>query len=160
MQFLLHNVHCNTLHSNCSTNVHLLWSIFHWTHLRPPPLSHSHSHLALISTNLTAAQNSYRRYTQQALPNATCKVSVPAAACLYLTFCAQYILFSYFKCSDFHHLKSLYFLLLIIILTSALYPNTRISYRMTNTFLCLYITLSTMSLSPQQRCFLLFFPSL
>jgi len=41
-----------------------------------------HSTLALSTINLTAAQNNYRRNTQQAVPNATHIAPVPATACL------------------------------------------------------------------------------
>jgi len=43
-----------------------------------------HSTLSLNTTNLTAAHNSYRRNTQQALPNTTHEATFPAAAFLAL----------------------------------------------------------------------------
>ena len=42
------------------------------------------STLPLSTINLAAAHNSYRRNTQQAVPNTTHKPSVPATACLSL----------------------------------------------------------------------------
>jgi len=48
--------------------------------LHPYPMQHST--LALSTINLTAAHNSYRRNTQQAVPNTTHKTSVPATDCL------------------------------------------------------------------------------
>jgi len=42
-----------------------------------------HSTLALSTINFTAAQKSYRRNTQQALPNATHIAPVPATVCLF-----------------------------------------------------------------------------
>ena len=48
------------------------------------PYHTQHSTLTLNTTNLTAAHNSYRRNTQQAVPNTTHTTSVPATACPYL----------------------------------------------------------------------------
>ena len=118
MQYPPHNVHCNTLHSNCNTTVHLLCSIFHVmftvTHsiqatiplfpccavssneltlnLRPNHIQHST--LTLSTINLTATHNSYRRNTQQAVPNTTHKDSVPvqSACALHLVLVVSYLL--------------------------------------------------------------------
>jgi hypothetical protein len=50
------------------------------------------STLSRSATNLTAAHNSYRRNTQQAVHKTTHKDSVPATDCPYLKFCTCYIL--------------------------------------------------------------------
>jgi len=51
------------------------------------PYHIQHTTVALSTITLTAAHNSYRSNTQQAVPNRTHKASVPATACLYLKFC-------------------------------------------------------------------------
>jgi len=123
VQYLPHNVHCNTLHSTHNTTVHLLCSTFHIlfnvTHyfqptiplstccevpsnvitLNPQPCHFQHSTLTLSTTNLTAAHNSYRSNTQQALPKTNLKASILARAWLYLKFYACSILFSYLQCT-------------------------------------------------------------
>jgi len=55
------------------------------------------STLALSTTNVTAGHNSYCHNTQQAVPNTTHKLSVPATVCLYLKYRACYVSFIYLQ---------------------------------------------------------------
>jgi len=160
MYTLTHSIHptiplstCSELSSNeCTLTFH--------------PLSHA----TLSITNLTAAHNSYRPNTQQAVPDTTHKVSVPATACHSLKMCACCIIFTQFIAPAATIKRTAFSINLIV--TTALQLNINVSFNAIGIFQCFCLTLATWQfhlakspafLSPtaiKQHFFLHSFPSM
>ena len=143
MKYLPHNFQCNTIHSSCNTTVHLLCIIFQRTYLQTfVPKHMQHSTVALSTITLTAAHNSYRSNTQQAVPNTTHKVSVSATGCLHLKYCA---FMPYLRTRNVPVTQTKYALILLTgILTATLHSVLGISFCAGENFMAVLHILPTM----------------